>query len=76
MTAPRPVGVADESPASVAGGAGGDDRADDRHTDGWPNCLEVVAMAAATPACSRGIPETAALVIESVTKPNPIPKTT
>src|SRR3954447_20591115 len=40
----------------------------------WPNCLEVVAIAAATPACARGIPDTAALVIGAFTKPRPRPK--
>ena len=42
----------------------------------WPNCRDVVASAAATPACSRGMPETAAFVIGALTKPKPIPNTT
>jgi hypothetical protein len=39
-----------------------------------PIWREVVAIAAATPACSRGRPETAAFVIGALTNPNPIPK--
>src|SRR6202020_53536 len=42
----------------------------------WPICRDVDAMAAATPACARGIPETAVLVIGAFTNPNPMPKTT
>ena len=42
----------------------------------WPNWREVVAIAAATPAWARGIPETAALVIGALTNPKPRPKTT
>ena len=38
-----------------------------------PNCRLVEATAAATPACARGIPDTAVLVIGAFTKPNPIP---
>ena len=41
-----------------------------------PTWREVVAIAAATPACARGIPETAALVIGALTNPKPSPKTT
>jgi hypothetical protein len=54
--------------------------ADDRPTTAtpsvWPNWREVVAIAAATPACARGIPETAVFVIGALTNPTPIPKTT
>src|SRR5664280_1422832 len=42
----------------------------------WPTCRLVEAMAAATPACARGMPETAVLVIGAFTRPNPAPKTT
>ena len=42
----------------------------------WPTCREVVAIAAATPAWARGIPDTAAFVIGALTKPKPRPKTT
>ena len=42
----------------------------------WPNCREVVAIADATPAWARGIPDTAAFVIGALTKPKPIPKIT
>ena len=42
----------------------------------WPTCRDVEAMAAATPAWARGMPETAVLVIGAFTKPKPIPKTT
>jgi hypothetical protein len=35
-----------------------------------------VAIAAATPAWARGMPDTAAFVIGALTKPKPIPKTT
>ena len=42
----------------------------------WPNCREVVAIAEATPACARGIPDTAAFVIGAFTKPKPSPKMT
>src|SRR3954470_5786384 len=41
-----------------------------------PNCREVVAIAAATPAWARGIPDTAAFVIGAFTNPKPIPKMT
>ena len=41
-----------------------------------PIWREVLAMAAATPACARGMPETAALVIGAFTSPNPMPKIT
>ncbi len=40
-----------------------------------PNCREVVAIAEATPAWARGIPETAAFVIGAFTKPKPTPNT-
>ena len=40
-----------------------------------PTCRLVDATAAATPACSEGIPETAVLVIGEFTSPSPIPKT-
>ena len=40
----------------------------------WPTCRDVVAMADATPAWARGIPDTAALVIGALTKPKPSPK--
>ena len=36
-----------------------------------PNCREVVATAAATPACVRGMPEIAAFVIGALTNPKP-----
>ena len=42
----------------------------------WPNCREVVAIAEATPAWARGIPDTAAFVIGALTNPKPSPKTT
>ena len=42
----------------------------------WPTCREVVAIAAATPAWARGIPDTAAFVIGALTNPKPSPKTT
>src|SRR5664279_730845 len=42
----------------------------------WPTCRLVEAMAAATPACARGMPETAVLVLGAFTRPNPAPKTT
>ena len=42
----------------------------------WPTWREVVAIAAATPAWARGIPDTAALVIGALTNPKPSPKTT
>ena len=42
----------------------------------WPNWREVVAIAEATPAWARGIPDTAAFVIGAFTKPKPSPKTT
>ena len=41
-----------------------------------PIWREVLAMAAATPAWARGMPETAALVIGAFTNPNPMPKIT
>ena len=41
----------------------------------WPNCREVVAIAAATPAWARGMPDTAVFVIGALTNPKPIPKT-
>src|SRR6478609_8257196 len=41
----------------------------------WPTCREVVAIAEATPAWARGIPDTAAFVIGALTNPNPSPKT-
>ena len=41
-----------------------------------PTWREVEAMAEATPACARGIPETAALVMGALTKPKPMPNTT
>src|SRR4051812_10854554 len=41
----------------------------------WPTCREVVAIAAATPAWARGIPDTAALVTGALTKPRPRPNT-
>ena len=41
-----------------------------------PIWREVLAMADATPAWDRGIPETAVLVIGAFTNPNPMPKTT
>ena len=41
-----------------------------------PTWREVVAIAAATPACARGIPDTAALVIGALTSPKPSPNTT
>ena len=42
----------------------------------WPTCRDVVAIAEATPACARGIPETAAFVIGVLMNPKPSPKTT
>src|ERR1039457_1415479 len=42
----------------------------------WPTCLLVDAMAAATPAWVRGIPETAVFVMVGFTRPKPIPKMT
>ena len=39
----------------------------------WPNCREVVAIAEATPAWDRGIPDTAAFVMGALTNPNPSP---
>ena len=42
----------------------------------WPTWREVEAMAAATPAWARGMPETAVLVIGAFTKPKPMPKIT
>src|SRR5204863_5931222 len=42
----------------------------------WPTWRDVVAIAAATPACARGNPETAALVIGALTNPKPMPKIT
>jgi hypothetical protein len=41
-----------------------------------PTCLEVEAMAAATPAWARGIPDTAASLIGALTHPLPMPKIT
>jgi hypothetical protein len=41
-----------------------------------PTWRDVEAMADATPAWARGIPETAALVMGGFTKPNPTPNTT
>ena len=41
-----------------------------------PTCRDVEAIAEATPAWARGIPETAALVMGGFTKPKPTPKTT
>ena len=41
-----------------------------------PTWRLVEATAAATPACSRGMPDTAVLVIGALTKPNPMPQTT
>lgn len=41
-----------------------------------PICRLVEATAAATPACERGIPETAVLVIGAFTMPKPRPKST
>ena len=38
-----------------------------------PICRLVDAIAADTPACSRGIPEVAALVMGALTSPNPTP---
>ena len=38
-----------------------------------PICRLVEAIAAATPACSRGMPEVAAFVIGAFTSPNPTP---
>lgn len=37
----------------------------------WPNCREVVAIAEAAPACSPGIPGTAAFVMGALTNPKP-----
>ena len=42
----------------------------------WPNCREVVAIAEATPAWARGMPDTAAFVIGAFTNPKPSPKMT
>src|SRR5262245_21798771 len=42
----------------------------------WPTWREVVAIAAATPAWARGIPDTAAFVIGALTRPKPIPNST
>ena len=39
-----------------------------------PTCRLVDATPAATPACWRGMPDTAALVIGAFTRPNPAPK--
>jgi hypothetical protein len=39
-----------------------------------PTCRLVEATAAATPACERGIPETAVFVIGAFTMPSPTPK--
>ena len=41
-----------------------------------PTCRLVDATPAATPACWRGMPDTAALVIGAFTRPNPTPKIT
>ena len=41
-----------------------------------PIWREVEAMAEATPAWARGMPETAALVMGALTNPKPIPKAT
>ena len=38
-----------------------------------PSWRVVEATAAATPACSRGMPETAVLVIAAFTQPRPVP---
>ena len=42
----------------------------------WPTWRLVEAMAAATPAWARGMPDTAVLVIGAFTMPVPIPKIT
>ena len=42
----------------------------------WPIWRLVEAMAAATPAWERGMPDTAVLVIGAFTRPVPIPKIT
>ena len=42
----------------------------------WPTWRLVEAMAAATPAWERGMPDTAVLVIGAFTMPVPIPKIT
>ena len=41
-----------------------------------PTCREVEAIAEATPAWARGMPDTAAVVMGALTNPNPIPNTT
>jgi len=41
-----------------------------------PVCRLVEAIAAATPACAGGMPETAVLVIGGFTEAKPIPKIT
>ncbi len=50
------------------------------HTTATPRVCpiwrEVEAIAAATPAWARGIPETAVVVMGAFTNPNPIPNTT
>ena len=40
-----------------------------------PTCRLVEAMAAATPACAAGIPDTAVFVIGGLTSPEPSPNT-
>ena len=42
----------------------------------WPTWRLAEAMAAATPACATGMPDTAALVIGAFTRPNPTPTVT
>ncbi len=42
----------------------------------WPTRVYQDAIAAATPACARGMPDTAVLVIGALTNPKPIPKIT
>src|SRR5260370_23623103 len=42
----------------------------------WPICRLVEATAAATPACDRGMPDTALLVIGVLTRPKPAPNST
>lgn len=40
----------------------------------WPTWRLVEATAAATPACARGMPVTAVLVIGGLSEPNPMPR--
>ena len=70
----QPTWLASAKPGRKALQRGEHGGAHHRDAKRRPTCRLVEATAAATPACVRGIPETAAFVIGALTRPKPMPR--